>query len=109
MVVLAIVAAACFVAGIWAATRWLPPLAEGPVESLVYFVVCGLAGTVLVVFGIHIWDIVRELEQSHQFLESDELIANELVEALWQAGTLAALALIPYLLTAKAERTSSPS
>lgn len=108
MVVLAIVAVACFVAGVWGVTKWLPPLAEGSVESLVYFVVCGLAGAALVVFGVHIWDIVRELEQNNRFPESDDLVASELVEAIWQAGTLAALALIPYLLARKGERIGSP-
>jgi hypothetical protein len=107
VVVLAIVAVACFVAGIWGATKWLPPLADGPVESLVYFVVCGLAGAVLVVFGVHIWQIVRELERE-RFVASEVFVADDLMGTLWQSGTLAALALIPYLLARKGERISSP-
>lgn len=62
MVVLAIVAVACFIAGMWAAATWLPPLAEGSVGTLVYFVVCGLSGATLAVFGIHIWRIVHGVE-----------------------------------------------
>ena len=59
MVVLAIVAVDCFIGGMWAATTWLPPLAEGPVGSLVYFAVCGLAGAVLAIFGPYLGDSSR--------------------------------------------------
>ena len=102
MVVLAIVAVACFIGGMWAATTWLPALAEGPVGTLVYFIVCGLAGGALAVFGVHIWQIVRELEQNRRILGSAELVAGALVETLWQSGTLAASALIAYLLAPEA-------
>ena len=109
MVVLVIVAVACFAAGIWAATTWLPPLAEGSVGTLIYFVVCGLAGAALVIFGVHVWEIVRELEQNYRpILGNEAILASSLVETLWQSGTIAALAVIPYLLAPKATAQTDP-
>jgi len=103
MVVLVIVAVACFTAGVWGATTWLPPLAEGSVGTLIYFVVCGLGGAALLIFGVHVWQIVRELEENYRpILGSADVLASGLVETLWQSGTIAALALIPYLLAPKA-------
>ena len=106
VVVLVIVAVACFAAGVWAATAWLPPLDDGPVGTLVYFAVCGLAGAFLLVFGVHIWQIVRELERE-RFVASEVFVADDLVDTLWQSGILAALALITYLIAPKAE-TAEP-
>jgi hypothetical protein len=106
MVVLAIVVVGCFIAGIWAATTWLPPLAEGPVGTLVYFVVCGLAGAVLAVAGIHVWGIVRQLEESRPGelgnVGNAEIVASGLEVVLWESGSLAALTLLAYLLAPKA-------
>jgi chromate transport protein ChrA len=107
MVVLVIVAVACFIAGMWAATTWLPALAEGPVGTLVYFVVCGLAGAVLALIGIRVWGIVRELEESRRLLDSSQIVASGLVVLLWESGSLAALALIAYLLAPKTEHSES--
>ena len=104
MVVFVIVVVACFIAGMWAATTWLPPLAEGPVGTLVYFVVCGLAGAVLTLVGIHVWEIVRGLETTT--IEDSEVVASGLEALLWESGSLAALSLVAYLLAPKAESRS---
>jgi hypothetical protein len=110
VVVLAIVVVACFVAGMWAATTWLPPLAEGPVGTLVYFVVCGLAGAVLTIFGIRIWGIVHDLENMGTgFPGTSEIVASGLETLLWDCGSLAALTLVAYLLAPKAPEASAPS
>ena len=62
-----------------------------------------MAGAALVVFGVHVWQIVRELEQNYRpILGRAEILASSLVETLWQSGTIAALAVIPYLLAPKA-------
>ncbi len=100
--VLVIIAVVCFVAGVWGATTWLPPLADGSVGTLVYFVVCGLAGAVLVVFGVHIWQTVTALERE-RIVGSAPILASELVETLWQSGILAGLTLITYLIAPKTE------
>ena len=97
-----IVAVVCFAAGVWGATAWLPPLEDGPVGTLIYFAVCGLAGAFLLVFGVHIWQIVRELERE-RFVASEVFVADGLMDTLWQSGILAALALILYLLAPKAQ------
>jgi hypothetical protein len=102
MVVFGIVAVACFVAGMWAATTWLPPLAEGPVGTLVYFVVCGLAGAVLGLAGIRVWQIVHALEYRSVGGFGSELVATSVADLLWESGSLAALALVAYLLAPKA-------
>jgi predicted phage tail protein len=104
MVVLAIVVVACFIGGVWAATYWLPQLAEGPVGSMVYFATCGLAGASLALAGLHIWSIVRELETrfGSDFGEA-EIIASGLSSLLWEAGSVATLGLIAYLLAPKAD------
>jgi hypothetical protein len=107
MLVLVIVTVACFTAGMWAATTWLPPLAEGPVGTLVYFAVCGLAGAVLAIFGVRVWDIVHELGESGQVLGSPRIVADDLVSVFWECGSLAALTLVAYLLAPKAIPTES--
>jgi hypothetical protein len=108
MVVLAIVAVACFIAGMWAATTWLPPLAEGPVGTLVYFAVCGLAGAILALFGIHVWEIVRQLEEGFGgHLGDAEIVAAGMTPLLWESGSLAALTLVAYLLAPKATSPES--
>lgn len=107
MVVLGIVVVACFVAGMWAATTWVPPLAEGPVGTLVYFVVCGLAGAVLALAGIRVWQIVHALEYRSFGRFGSEVVATGVGELLWESGSLAALALVAYLLAPKA-RAADP-
>jgi hypothetical protein len=103
MVVFGIVVVACFVAGMWAATTWLPPLDEGPAGTLVYFVVCGLAGAVLALAGIRVWQIVHALEYRSFGGFGSEVVATGVGELLWESGSLAALALVAYLLAPKAQ------
>lgn len=92
MLVFAIVAVACFIGGMWAATTWMPALAEGPVGTLAYFVVCGLAGAVVAVLGIHVWQIghIAKIKEGPKYLHEEGI------------GTLAGVALIAYLLAPKA-------
>jgi len=103
MLVFAIVAVACFIGGMWAATRWMPALAGGPVGTLAYFVVCGLAGAVVAVLGIHVWQIghIAKIKEGPKYLHEEGIIGY--VDSLmWEVGTLAGVALIAYLLAPKA-------
>jgi hypothetical protein len=107
MVVLAIVVVACFIAGVWAATTWLPPLADGPVGTIAYFVICGLVGVVLAIVGIRVWGIVHELEEARRLISSSTILADSLGALLCESGSLAALTLVAYLLAPKAVLTGS--
>jgi hypothetical protein len=107
MVVLIVVAVACFLAG--AASRWPPPLADGPVGSIAFFVVCGLAGAALVLIGIDTDSMVRGLErESFGGLGNAWVVGNYLLVVLRDAGTLAGLALIAYLLSPRPKPGSAP-
>jgi hypothetical protein len=103
MVVVIVVAVACFSVGILAVTRWLPELAEGPVGTMAYFVVCGLSAAAVGLVGISIEQIVRGVETSSgRFKEF--VVAGGLTSILRDAGTVAGLALIGYLLAPKSHR-----
>ncbi|HEV3048423.1 MAG TPA: hypothetical protein VGY13_13805 [Solirubrobacteraceae bacterium] len=85
------------VAGSWAASRWLPDLAAGPVGGLAFFLVCGLAGAALGLIGMHVYLMVREAESKEAFF-SGASIASELASMAFDAGSVAGLAAIVYLL-----------
>jgi hypothetical protein len=109
MVVLVIVTVVCFIAGVAASTRWLPPLSDGPVGGIAYFIVCGLAGATLATVGINVDSTVRALERSSEGsgeLESI-IVSDGLLGICRDAGMLAGLALIAYLLAPKAPREST--
>ena len=110
MVVLIIVAVVCFSAGAVASARWLPALAEGPVGTIAFFVVCGLSGAALATVGIHFDGLARELERTG--LDSSTLetsiVADRLIGAFFDGGALGALALIAYLIAPK-RRVAAPA
>jgi hypothetical protein len=105
MVVLIVVAVVCFIAGIFAVTRWLPDLAEGPVGATAYFVVCGLSAAAVGLVGIDVDQIVRQLARSEGGEDITTLVvAGGLTSILRDAATVAGLALIGYLLAPKRQR-----
>jgi hypothetical protein len=79
-----------------ASTRWLPELGQSPLGGLALFVVCGLLGASLAVAGLHIYELVHAVETSNGSIRSD-IVAQELSAMLWEAGSLAALAMLVYL------------
>jgi hypothetical protein len=87
----------CLGAGVFAASRWLPDLAPGPVGGVSFFVVCGLAGAALGVFGLNIYEIVENLNDSIRVLRH-LAVADGLETILWQCGLLIGLAAAVYLL-----------
>lgn len=101
MVVPVLIFLACIVSGTVASARWLPELPKGTVAGLAFFVVCGLLGAALSTIGLHIYSIARELEQPDQFLSSGYALAGDVMSMLMDAGTLAGLAAILYLLAYK--------
>lgn len=104
MVLLVIVIVACFVAGVWAATRWLPPLADGVIGTIVFFIVCGVAGAVVAVAGIHVWQLVYDLTRREYGLGAPDFVADSVSDLLGQVGLLATLGAIAYLVAPKPER-----
>jgi hypothetical protein len=88
---------ACFAVGVMAAARWLPDLAPGSVGGLAFFAVCGLLGVATALLGVHVYLIVDELEQQSGRLGA-VVLADGLLSALFEAGSLLALAAIVYLL-----------
>jgi hypothetical protein len=91
----------CLAAGVYAAARWLPDLAPGPVGGLAFFAVCGLLGAALSVFGLRIYTLVEDLSQRIG-LASRVTFADEVGTLLWESGLLVALAFTVYLLAPRA-------
>jgi hypothetical protein len=108
MLVLIIVAVVCFVAGVYSSSRWLPELADGPVGSVAFFVICGLSGAAIGLIGIHVDSVIRSLERSGLGGKSFDtlIVADGLASMLRDSGTVIGLALVAYLLAPKAPRES---
>jgi hypothetical protein len=94
--------AVCLVGGVYASTRWLPELGRDAVGGLALFVVCGLFGASLADAGLRIYGIIHAVETSSGSIRGD-FVASGLSNMLWEAGSLAALALVVYLLAPASE------
>jgi hypothetical protein len=111
MLVPALVFLACFGGGIFAATRWLPELAHGPVGTIAFFAVCGLLGAGLGVVGLHTYLMVRELETlggPGAFDSKGSLLASGLLQIMLDGGTVFGLATIAYLLAPPGDEDTEP-
>jgi hypothetical protein len=106
MAVPIIIFVVCLSAGVFAATKWLPDLAPGPVGGISFFVVCGLVGAALGVFGLNIYLIVETIEESSRVFRR-LAVSNGLESILWQCGVLIGLAAAVYLV-APAPSASDP-
>ena len=98
-----------FPAGILAATRWLPELDAGPVGGLAFFTVCGLIGTAVGLFGLHVYSIVREVEAasgSGPFGSKGDALADGIVSILYESGLIFAAAMIVFLLAPRGQAAS---
>src|ERR1700679_1155671 len=100
MLLPALIAAVCLFAGVAAAVRWLPDLADGAVGGLAFFAVCGLLGAALGLLGLHVYSTV---ENFHGFGERGAILAGSLESMLWDTGSLAGLAFAVYLLAPRAK------
>jgi hypothetical protein len=96
-----VVAVACFLGGVMAASRWLPDLAPGPIATLTFFVVCGLFGAALGVFGVNVDNLVRAIEGGGPGDLRADVVANILAVMLRDTGILVGLALLLLLLAPK--------
>jgi hypothetical protein len=91
---------ATFAGGAMASARWLPPLALGRVGGLAFFSVCGLLGMSLALIGIHVYEIVRQLDQVVPSLgvKKQDVLASGLETTLRDTGPVLGLAIAVYLL-----------
>jgi hypothetical protein len=96
--VLVLVTVFCFIAGMMACSRWLPDFEDGPIGAAAFFVICGLGGAALALVGIGVDSTIRSLEESKAHALQVLVVSDGLITVLRDAGMIAALALIAYLL-----------
>jgi hypothetical protein len=97
--------------GVLASARWLPDLAEGQVAGLAFFLVCGLFGAALGLVGVHVYSVVESLDQLSGLpnnFSKGSIVAGELRSAVFEAGSLTALASVVYLLAPPADEEDEP-
>lgn len=113
MAVPAVIFVVCLAGGVYAASRWLPELAAGPVGGLAFFAVCGLSGAGLGLTGLRIYGTVRTVKEIHGegggvFGSKGDVLAGGLAQILFDAGTIFAFAAIVYLLAPRSIRSDEP-
>jgi hypothetical protein len=90
-----------FAAGGVAAAGVLPELAEGRVAGVVLLVVAGLAGMTLALVAVHVYQIVRQLDNAGTLGvvgSKPDIVANGLMAMLRDIGPTLGLAAAVYLL-----------
>jgi hypothetical protein len=112
MLIPVVIFVVCLAGGAVASARWLPDLAAGPIGGSAFFVVCGLAGASLALVGLHVYSIANALNTGG-FAgirnAKAEIMASGLQSALWEAGSLFALAAAVFLLAPRAEAIEDPA
>ena len=104
MVVPIVVFFACLGAGVTAAARWLPDLAEGSRGGLAFFAVCGLLGAAVGIASLRVYSIVNSINEFKSLGGGNgEIVASGLATMLWEAGSLIGFAALVYLLAPAAE------
>jgi hypothetical protein len=94
-----------FAGGAMLAARLLPALAPGRVGGLAFFVVCGLAGAGLSVFGLDIYHLARQLHLNNPDtgLSNGDLITTGVRSAIFEGAELFAFGAAVYLLAPGAD------
>ncbi len=100
--------AVCLLAGVFAASTWLPELASGTVGGLAFFVVCGLSGSAFGVVGLQIYSAVEGVPGQLSGSYKNIYVANTLTDMLWESGLLLGLAMGVYLLAARLDEPRPP-
>ncbi|MDQ6820189.1 MAG: hypothetical protein M3076_07610 [Actinomycetota bacterium] len=81
-------------------------VSPGRVGGLALLVVCGLLGMALAIAGLHIYEIVREIDCSTSLgstTDKPDLLALGVINILREAGPLLGLAAAVYLLAPAGE------
>lgn len=95
-----------FAAAGMASARWLPALGAGPVGGVAFLAVCGLLGISLALIGLHVYEIVRGIDQVTSTLNGvgkADVLANGLITTMRDTGPVLGLAAAVYLLAPSAE------
>jgi hypothetical protein len=74
---------------------------EGRVGGLAFLVTCGLLGMALALVGVHVYELVRQLNQASSLdlaSQKPDTIANALMTTLRDVGPIIGLATAVYLL-----------
>jgi hypothetical protein len=91
----------CLGGGAVAAGQWLPDIEAGVTGGLAFFVVCGLLGLALALFGMHIYLIVHELNHlafGPGGLTKAEVVGDGLRDIAFEDGAVLGLAFAVFLL-----------
>jgi hypothetical protein len=92
--------------------RLLPALAEGHIAGIALLVTCGLFGMVVALVAVHVYEIVRQLDQARSLGLSNakpDTIANGILTTLRDAGPILGLAAAVYLLAPAPDEDESPT
>ena len=90
-----------FLIGAIAPARWLPDVGDGRVAGLAFLLICGLLGIVVALVAVHVYEIVRQLDNAAALGLADEkpdVVANGITSTLSQIGPVIGLAAAVYLL-----------
>lgn len=92
--------------------RLLPALAEGHIGGIALLVTCGLLGMVLALVAVHVYEIVRQLDQASSLGLSNakpDTIANGILTMLRDVGPILGLSAAVYLLAPAPDEDESPA
>ena len=90
-----------FAVGAAATPAVLPDLADGRVAGIALFVVAGLAGMTLALVAVHVYEIIRQLDNAGSLgiaSARPDVVANGLMAMLRDIGPILGLAAAVYLL-----------
>jgi hypothetical protein len=90
-----------FLAGAIAPARWLPDVGDGRVAGLAFLLICGLLGIVVALVAVHVYEIVRQLNNATVLGlggEKPDVVANGITTTLSQIGPVLGIAAVVYLL-----------
>jgi hypothetical protein len=90
-----------FLVGAIVPARWLPDVGDGRVAGVAFLLICGLVGIVVALVAVHVYEIVRQLNNAAALGLADEkpdVLANGITSTLSQVGPMLGLAAAVYLL-----------
>ncbi len=96
-----LVAVACFGIGALLVVRFAPPLAGNSVGRAARLLVIALAGSALVLLGIHVFSVLHDLQVAHSVglhNDDEQIVIAGVRAAIFDAALLLGMAAIVHLL-----------